>query len=135
MDATATPQRVAEARVTRGDPECVMSDAGQAERGYLLGGFTGGADPGEVMIALTHAIGLPGLVDAKATGDIDGDERAETFHACTSGEGVHLSIWSAPRDATAPLPRDGSPPGNRRWHRYHNLGEDVENTCTAGETR
>ena len=65
----------------------------------------------------------------------DGDERAETFHACTSGEGVHLSIWSAPRDTTAPLPRDGSPPGNRRWHRYHNLGEDVENTCTAGETR
>lgn len=135
VEPSADPQRVAQARVSRGASECVMSDAGRGERGYLLTDFTGSADSTAVMIALTHPIGLPAVVGSKALADIDGDQRVESFHACTSGEGVHLSIWSAPTDTTLPPPRDGSPPGDRRWHRFHNLGQDVENTCTPGETR
>jgi len=40
------------------------------------------------------------------------------FRTCTSGEGMHLTMWSG-----APLT------GERVWHRYHYLGYDVEADC------
>ncbi|HEX9108921.1 MAG TPA: hypothetical protein VF832_16860, partial [Longimicrobiales bacterium] len=48
----------------------------------------------------------------------------ERFRACTSMEGVHLTIWSGP-----PLR------GRLRWHRYFYLGYDVEPSCTAADGR
>lgn len=40
------------------------------------------------------------------------------FRSCTSGEGMHLTMWSG-----TPLT------GQRVWHRYHYLGYDVEADC------
>lgn len=40
------------------------------------------------------------------------------FRTCTSGEGMHLTVWSG-----KPLV------GKRIWHRYHHLGYDVEPSC------
>lgn len=157
----ADPQTVAQARVTRAAPECALPDAQRDEHGYLLGSFTGGAEPGETMIALARPIGLPQVSGRRAVGDIDGDGALETFRECTSSEGIHLTIWSAPDSGAAPAggngatgataaagtPRSagtagtgslapgGPPAGQRRWHRYHYLGYDVEPTCTAAETR
>jgi hypothetical protein len=58
--------------------------------------------------------------DATIAADIDRDGAPEVFKACTSSEGVHLTIWSG---------------AERRWHAYHYLGYDVEPSCTEGETR
>ncbi len=54
--------------------------------------------------------------------DLDGDGRREVFRACTSNEGVHLTIWSG--EPTA---------GQRKWHYCHYLAYDVEPACTAAE--
>ena len=53
-----------------------------------------------------------------ASGDIDGDGRAEFFRICTSMEGNHLTVWSG-----RPLR------GKKRWHSYYYLGYDVVPTC------
>jgi hypothetical protein len=50
--------------------------------------------------------------------DLNGDKKAEYFRACTSMEGVHLTVWSG-----KPLT------GKRIWHNYYYLGYDTEPTC------
>ena len=56
--------------------------------------------------------------------DLDGDGRLESFHSCSSHEGIHLTIWT------------GAPPeGERRWHRYVHLDMDLEPSCTEAESR
>lgn len=50
--------------------------------------------------------------------DLDLDGMTEQFRACTSSEGLHLTIWSG-----EPLV------GSRRWHYYYYLGYDVEPDC------
>jgi len=66
------------------------------------------------------------LTEAKtgATADLDGDGQLESFHACTSSEGVHLTVWTG-----KPLE------GLRKWHYYYYLGFDVEPTCKEAETK
>lgn len=54
----------------------------------------------------------------RVRGDLDGDGVAEEFRACTSQEGLHMSIWSG-----EPLK------GRRRWRRYYYLGYDIEASC------
>lgn len=55
--------------------------------------------------------------------DLDGDGQREYFRACTSSEGVHLTIWTG-----KPLT------GRLRWHGYQALGYDVEPDCKPEET-
>jgi hypothetical protein len=55
--------------------------------------------------------------------DLDGDGRNEYFRACTSSEGVHLTVWTG-----RPLT------GQRRWHQYHYLGYDVDPDCRPEDT-
>ena len=54
--------------------------------------------------------------------DIDGDGTLETFRACTSHEGLHLTLWAGP-----PLQ------GRRVWHTYFLLGYDVDPSCTPAD--
>lgn len=54
----------------------------------------------------------------RVRGDVDGDGIAEEFRACTSREGLHMSVWTG-----EPLK------GQRRWRRYYYLGYDVEPSC------
>jgi len=58
------------------------------------------------------------------TADLDRNGAIESFRSCTSGEGVHLTIW-----ADQPLE------GLRKWHDYYYLGYDVDADCTASETQ
>ena len=54
--------------------------------------------------------------------DLDGNGRLETYRACTSSEGVHLTIWA------------GEPLRSRRlWHRYAYLGYDVVPSCRPAD--
>jgi hypothetical protein len=55
--------------------------------------------------------------------DLDGDGKKEYFRACTSSEGVHLTVWTG-----RPLT------GVRRWHQYHYLGYDVDPDCRPEDT-
>lgn len=50
-------------------------------------------------------------------------ESGDSFRSCTSSEGVHLTIWHG-----KPLE------GERLWHRYYYLGQDIEPNCTAKDT-
>jgi hypothetical protein len=49
---------------------------------------------------------------------------AHSFHSCTSADGVHLTAW----DGAKPLE------GQRLWHQYYYLGQDLISTCTSAET-
>lgn len=71
-------------------------------------------------IAVVGAIGgittSNGKASAKLANAPAGSRLA--FRVCTSGEGMHLTVWSG-----KPLT------GKRVWHRYHYLGYDVEADC------
>jgi hypothetical protein len=57
-------------------------------------------------------------------GDINQDGKSEYFRACTSGEGVHLTVWAGQALR-----------GKPKWHQYYYLGYDVESSCTPSETQ
>lgn len=57
-----------------------------------------------------------------ATSDFDGNAKREYYRQCTSGEGIHLTIWSG-----RPLV------GKRLWNWYHYLGYDVVPTCKPAD--
>ena len=59
-----------------------------------------------------------GLVHA----DLARDGSANSFHSCTSEEGVHLTVWSGEPIKSA-----------LRWHDYHYLGYDTDADCTDKE--
>lgn len=56
--------------------------------------------------------------------DLDGDGKPESFRACTSSEGVHLTVWKG-----KPLE------GLRKWHYYYYLGFDVTSDCAEADTK
>ena len=63
-------------------------------------------------------------IEGDVGADLDGDGRTEFFRACTSSEGLHLTIWK------------GNPlEGQRKWHSYYYLGYDVTPNCTQGDTK
>lgn len=63
------------------------------------------------------------LVGPRSVEDVDGDGVSESYRACTSQEGVHLTVWSGK-----------ALEGRRRWHDYYYLGYSVEPNCTAADT-
>jgi hypothetical protein len=75
-------------------------------------------------IAIVGEAGSLSISRGQAGGDLDGDGRREYFRQCTSGEGVHLSVWTG-----KPLT------GRRRWQAYFYLGYDVESTCTPRDNK
>ncbi|MEN8374789.1 MAG: hypothetical protein ABFS34_05015 [Gemmatimonadota bacterium] len=54
--------------------------------------------------------------------DFDQDGAPDVFRACTSREGIHLTLWSG-----RPLV------GERLWHSYFFLGYDVHPTCEEAD--
>ena len=118
-----TPQSLAEA--VPGSGPCVRRRPDAAQERLLPLRVLGGAlDSTRLSIAIVGAHERPVLRGGLASADLDGDGTPERFRACTSAEGVHLTIWS------------GRPPTERlRWHRYYYLGYDVEPSCTAAEVR
>ncbi|MEP7077116.1 MAG: hypothetical protein ABI878_15025 [Acidobacteriota bacterium] len=65
-------------------------------------------------------VGTSGVMSVRgvATADLNADGKKEYFRNCTSGEGVHLTVWTG-----HPLV------GRRVWHSYYYLSYDTEPTC------
>ncbi len=59
------------------------------------------------------------LKSGVASADLNGDGKGEYFRACTSNEGVHLTVWSG-----QPLK------SKRQWHWYVGLSFDTVPSCT-----
>ncbi len=97
----------------------------RSETGLVPLRVVGGAlDSTRLSVAIVGARTAPAVRDGVAGADLDGDGVVERFRACTSSEGVHLTIWS------------GRPPAGRlRWHRYFYLGYDVDPSCTPADSR
>jgi hypothetical protein len=69
------------------------------------------------------AVLAPGAsVSSVAHTDINRDGVAENYRACSSVEGIHLTVW-----AGEPLR------GKRLWHYYHYVGYDMEPTCVEAD--
>jgi hypothetical protein len=77
-----------------------------------------GTDAGYLGIAVLSRTPVP----SGARTDIDGDGIAEDYRACTSTEGVHLTVWAG--DALR---------SRRVWHYYYYLGYDVEPNCVEAD--
>ena len=107
------------------DQSCIPGSQGTAGYShYSLKMVRGELAENAPAFAIANFGGVPRVSDSGITADLDGDGQAESFRACTSTEGVHLTIWT------------GKPPeGRRRWHFYHYLGYDVSPNCTEGETK
>jgi hypothetical protein len=129
VTATPTPAVVSAEIAGPLDRPCGTTPGSIPRSGHYalaLRGDTAGAALPSAMPAF-GVVGAAGDLIATpmgARGDLEGDGRVETFHVCTSQEGVHLSVWSGP-----------IPSGTRRWHHYVALGYDVSPTCTAAETQ
>jgi len=117
-------QRTLIAVVVAPSESCARGEDGQsAMRGYRVR-VEGAAPPTPLFgIAIVSAPAFK-TIGGSTVADIDGDGRDEFFRACTSTEGIHLTIWS-----------DRPLTGALRWHRYHYLGYDVTPSCTTEETR
>ncbi len=112
-----TPQSVA--RALPGPGNCQpWSDPGAALLPLRVLGGT--LDSARLSIAIVGAAGAPVARNGIVAVDLDGDGTPERFRACTSSEGIHLTIWSGRR---------------LRWHGYFYLGYDVEPSCSEPETR
>ncbi len=55
--------------------------------------------------------------------DLEGQGAAFTFRVCTSREGLHFTVWRG-----APLT------GPRVWHRYYELGYELQESCEPEDT-
>ncbi len=111
-----TPQSVA--RAVPGAGACAPRPD-RAENALVPLRVVGGAlDSMRLSIAIVGWAGAPVVRGRVAAADLDGDGVPERFRACTSSEGVHLTIWSGAR---------------LRWHRYFYLGYDVEPDCTEAD--
>ncbi len=122
------PPESGEAEITRKlEKPCAFAENNQNEtvmHSYQFKIVSGELPNAAPAFALTRT---PGRLSDGATGysaDLDGDGQTEFLRACTSMEGVHLTVWSG-----APLT------GKRRWHYYHYLGYDVEPDCSPAESQ
>ena len=122
---TDRPQRVVRAAVEgKAAGDCSRNPGTDPEANFYLLKLVGGrqgvnlAEPLPPSIAVVGPAGAVSVRRGVASGDLDGDGRAEFFRACSSTEGNHLTVWTG-----RPLV------GKRRWHSYYYLGFDVVPDC------
>jgi hypothetical protein len=123
--ATSMPQAAGEAEiVSKADEACrepVQEQAGVFR--YSLKVTSGTLQAGSPAFAIADFRRQLASTAEGVTADLEGDGQAEFFRACTSSEGLHLTIWKG-----KPLQ------GLRRWHAYYYLGYDVVPDCTDSDT-
>ena len=118
------PQRVAKAVIeSKASHTCSRDPFVEAEASFYWLKLVGNERAVDLSEPLPPTIGIVSArpVSVKrgvASGDLDGDGRAEFFRICPSMEGDHLTIWSG-----QPLV------GRRRWHGYYYLGYDTVAKC------
>jgi hypothetical protein len=123
---STNPQTAGEAEIVRkADDTC--KDSGQGQPGmssYSFKVIRGSLQMGAPAFAIANS-NKP--VTATANGvavELEGDGQMAYFRACTSTEGLHLTVWKG-----KPLT------GVRKWHSYYYLGYDVTPDCTEKETK
>jgi hypothetical protein len=92
--------------------------------GYSVQVTRGSLQMGSPAFAIANSNRPLRPTEAGVTADLEGDGQMEYFRACTSTEGLHLTIWKG-----QPLR------GARKWHYYYYLGYDVTPDCTEKETK
>ena len=125
------PQRVAKAVVEgKADRGCSRNPDAAPNASFYWLKFVGeklAVGPGEPLPPLIAVVRPAGPVSVRrgvASGDLNGDGRAEFFRVCTSTEGNHLTVWTG-----RPLT------GRRVWHSYYYLGYDVVPTCKKKDSQ
>ena len=123
---SSMPQTVAEVEITRkADNACAVANQAEPEiYHYEFKLLNGTLEPSAPAFALANFGGRLHTGKSGVTGDLDGDGKAEFFRACTSLEGVHLTVWKGKALV-----------GIRKWHGYYYLGYDVAPNCTRKDTR
>jgi hypothetical protein len=86
--------------------------------------FPVGKEHFDPAIAVVGAAGDFKVVKGKVRADLIGDGTSESFRACTSNEGLHLTVWAGEALKS-----------KRLWHEYYYLGYDVVPSCKATEYR
>jgi hypothetical protein len=120
----APPQTSGEMQiVAKADDAC--KDTSQEHPGVIRysSRVTGGA-LASPSIAVVNSSQPLTVADAGMAGDLEGDGHLEFFRACTSTEGVHLTVWKG-----QPLE------GWRKWHYYYYLGYSVTPNCRDSDTK
>ncbi len=117
------PQRVVKATVeAKAADSCSRNPDSNASYYWLkLAAGVRAVNLGEPMPPAIAVVGSAGAVKVRrgiASGDLNGNGRAEFFRICTSTEGNHLTVWTG-----RPLR------GRRVWHSYYYLGYDVVPDC------
>jgi hypothetical protein len=114
------PQAVVSAIVRRKLPGSCSgnSETSPDDSFYSLRLVNGRTETNGIGIAVVGVRNKVRVAGGLASVDLDGDGRKEYFRACTSHEGVHLTIWSGRMLR-----------GVSRWHQYYYLGYDVVPSC------
>ena len=117
------PQRLVSAAVQRrlSDSCTESSDFSEHVSSYAVR-ISERFDSGTVGFAVVGSGSKFRVANGFARADLNRDGNKEYFRACTSLEGLQLTIWSG-----RPLK------GVKRWHHYYYLGYDLESNCTRSE--
>jgi hypothetical protein len=123
---TSTPQDAGEMEIL-GKADDTCKEANQDRRGVVRYSFKvirGALSSGTPAFAIANFSRLLTPTEGGVAADLDGDGHPEFFRACTSTEGLHLTVWKG-----KPLE------GWRKWHYYYYLGYDVTPDCTESDTK
>jgi hypothetical protein len=116
------PQTEMKGTIVAPDSSCTGT-AGSGEDQHYYAIQTGKAQVSAMpLIAISGFSGTFRKKGNLLVADLDADGSEESFHSCTSTEGIHFTVWSG-------QPLDGK----IRWHQYYYLGYDVSPTCTPKE--
>jgi hypothetical protein len=122
---SAAPQTAGEVEIV-GKAGDTCKDPGQNQAGmssYSFKVIRGSLQMGAPAFAIANSNRPVRATEEGLAADLEGDGQLEYFRACTSTEGLHLTIWKG-----KPLA------GARKWHNYYYLGYDVTPDCTEKET-
>lgn len=121
----STPQTIGRARIIGRSSACPALFVDSTPSAFYDAQVVSGAlEEGLPALALASVTAPLTLNDSLFSTDLDGDGQMDTFHWCTSAEGIHLTLWN------------GAPAsGRREWHRYVYVGYDLDPTCTEAESR
>jgi hypothetical protein len=89
-------------------------------RNYDLRITSGSVDENTPLIASTLPLRAFRVSHSLVSQKVAGRAGSNTFRACASQDGVHLTVWRG-----VPLK------GARLWHEYYYLGQDLEPNCTG----
>jgi hypothetical protein len=121
----STPPIIGRARIVGRSTACAALFADSTGSAFYDAELVSGTlDEGMPALALASVTAPLAVSDTRFSSDLDGDGQTDTFHWCTSAEGIHLTLWNG-------LPATG----RREWHRYVYVGYDLDPTCTEAESR